>query len=457
MAKCPICGKMLIQKIAPKQVKQGMYDPQPLNLYPNPYDNIEKPVEYEITYHCIDPECFGTLSLEEYNFEKEYEQFTKKTSKPPCVRSDFFISYYSGTGATFAKYLKKHSKDIGNLTAFLDKEDLPKNVNEESKDFHRHIDNGIKNSKNFVLIMTLRFNERPEVIREFVMAREFKIPIFLFKQTNLNSEDLRTFHEGEPIDFSSMQYSEFKDECDLLTKVDEAINQKQKKGSQPHKTGRDKSQGQMTEEQRIEYLNTIRDFKNAYDAVREVCEASTKLKMLFDFQEQLNQICQRYKWHQVREEIGKVLVCLIPDKITNDSMGRRYIQILAIILDSYNENVIRVIREKWEKELEKLFNDPEYHTDSILYIFIILQELHEFNEEYLEKIVDDSVTNWTPLKFSLLVHNIGFSKLRTLNEEAYTRLLKNIRRKIEQSAQANREEEHRRFEILYDYAKLKKD
>jgi hypothetical protein len=459
MVKCPICRKMLIQKIESKQVKRGMYDAQPMNLYPNPYDNIEKPVEYEITYHCIDPKCFGVLSLEEYNFEKEYEQFMKKPAKLPYVESDFFISYYSGTGATFAKYLKKHSKDIGNLTSFLDKEDIPKNIDEDSENFHLHIDKGIENSKNFVLIMTLRFNERPEVIREFVKARDLKIPIFLFKQDILNTENLYSFYEGDPIDFSAMQYSEFKDECDLLTKVDEAINTKHKNKKIPYKTRRlnlskyDDSHKRMTKEQEIAYLSAIRDFKNAFHAVQEVSEASTKLKMLFDFQDQLNQLCQRYKWNQMKEEIGKVLMCIIPDKLTNDSLGKKYVQILAIILDCYKETVVNIISTKWGKELEKLFNDPDYRTDDVAVLFVMLQQLNRYSEDYLEKIVDDAAIKWSKLKFSLLAYNIGFAKLRDSDYTAYARMLSYIRRKMEQSVKDNKEEESRRLEIIYDIAK----
>ena len=67
---------------------------------------------------------------------------------------DFFISYYSGTGANFAEYLWEHAKDFGRV-GFLDQKNISKNVEKETDDWRSHIDRGIEKSKNFNLIMTL--------------------------------------------------------------------------------------------------------------------------------------------------------------------------------------------------------------------------------------------------------------------------------------------------------------
>lgn len=196
-----------------------------------------------------------------------------------------------------------------------------------------------------------------------------------------------------------------------------------------------------------------KDFDNAFDAVQQVSEPSTKLKMLYDFQEQLNKLCDKYEWYTVKDRIDKVFQCLIPDKLSNDPSGKRYIQILAIILYCYKANVTNTISTKWAKELEKLYNDPVYSTDDVAIILGMLQELNGYREEYLEKIVDEATTQWTQLKFNLLVHNIGFAKLRELDEEAYLRVLKYIRRKMEEATQTKREEEQKRLNLVYDLAK----
>jgi hypothetical protein len=228
MVKCSICGKRVVfRRPEPKQTKRGMYEATAEHLYGNPYDHESREPEKVKIYGCIDPHCFFEMSEEDYYSEKEYERIMDKSSiLPEAENHDFFISYFSGTGSTFAKYLKDHSKEIGSRTAFLDKEDIPKNINENMPEWRSYIDQAIRNSQNFILIMTRRFNERREVIREYWEAIDNRIPIFLFKQQNLDSKDLCSVIGRKPIDFSNLQYTEFSDECDLLTKVDEGLNGK---------------------------------------------------------------------------------------------------------------------------------------------------------------------------------------------------------------------------------------
>jgi hypothetical protein len=213
------------------------------------------------------------------------------------------------------------------------------------------------------------------------------------------------------------------------------------------------SRKQQDQKRETTYNTMVKDFDNAFDAIQQVSEPSTKLKMLFDFQIQLNKFCQNYEWNQVKGRIDKVLESLIPNKLNDDPFGRRYIQILAVILHRYDENVLSTIKKKWEVELEKLFNDPVYRTDDIATIFVMLQQLHGYGEEFLGKIIDNATTQWTKLKFSLLAHYIEFAKLKESDEAAYIRVLAYIRRKMEQAAQTNEEEERERLELIYDLAK----
>jgi len=228
MVKCPICGKRVVfRKLETKPIERGMYEAVPKQLYGfNPHGQVNEPEKLKI-YGCIDPNCFFEMTEADYYSEQEYEKIMSASANFPEVKeSDFFISYFSGTGTTFAKYLKAHSEEIGHRTAFLDREDIPKNINENMPEWRSYIDQAIKNSDNFILIMTRRFNERPEVIREYWHAIDHKIPIFLFKQENLEPNDLCVAIGRESIDFSKFEYTEFKDECDLLTKVDERLSGK---------------------------------------------------------------------------------------------------------------------------------------------------------------------------------------------------------------------------------------
>jgi hypothetical protein len=135
------------------------------------------------------------------------------TEVSPCY--DFFISYYHGTGFDFAKYLKDHVKDF-NRTAFLDKSDIHTEVREQSDEWRAQIDEGITNSKNFVLLMTLGFNNRPEIKREWKKALASGSKCILFKKDNLRDQDLLMELDNEIIDFSKYNYSKFSDNCELL-------------------------------------------------------------------------------------------------------------------------------------------------------------------------------------------------------------------------------------------------
>jgi hypothetical protein len=140
---------------------------------------------------------------------------------------DFFISYYSGTGFVFAKYLKEHAKDFGR-NAFLDNEDIDRNIKEETDEWRSQIDQAIKKSKNVVLIMTLGFKERQEIRRELKKAFDNGINVLLFKKEDLDTQELIMRTDKETIDFSRKEYTSFINECDLLDKVEKALRGKLK-------------------------------------------------------------------------------------------------------------------------------------------------------------------------------------------------------------------------------------
>jgi hypothetical protein len=140
---------------------------------------------------------------------------------------DFFISYYFGTGFAFAKYLKDYAKNFGR-NAFLDKEDIPKDIIEETDIWRSHIDRAIGNSKKFILIMTRGFNERPEIKREWKKASENGINALLFKKDDLADEELIMKIDNETFDFSKYLYTPFSDKHDLLAKVEGTLSGKLK-------------------------------------------------------------------------------------------------------------------------------------------------------------------------------------------------------------------------------------
>ena len=138
---------------------------------------------------------------------------------------DFFISYYSATGLPYAKHLKAHAKEF-HRTAFLDKEDIHTDIKEESDEWRLQIDQGIAKSKNFILVMTLGFKDRPEIKREWKIACNDGIRRFLFKKDGLDNQELIMETDEGKIDFSKWDYTAFNNECDLLTEVENRLRGK---------------------------------------------------------------------------------------------------------------------------------------------------------------------------------------------------------------------------------------
>lgn len=139
-------------------------------------------------------------------------------SEGNIVKYDLFICYYSGTGVDFAKFLKLKLKDFG-INAFLDVDDMPQSIKQDTDEWRRWIEKAIINSQKFVLLMTLGFNTRNEVLRELKISKDNKIERIHFKHTGIADADLLVKIGDEELDLSKFQYIMFDDEPDLLRKL----------------------------------------------------------------------------------------------------------------------------------------------------------------------------------------------------------------------------------------------
>lgn len=149
-------------------------------------------------------------------FEDRRETYA--LSGETIVKYDLFISYYSGTGGDFAKFLKTKLRDFG-VNAFLDTEDIPKTVKDDTDEWRNWVDKAIANSKRFVLLMTWGFNTRPEILRELKVAQENSIERIHLKHVGIDNTNLIMKIGDETLDLSKFQYVEFSDEPDLLRKL----------------------------------------------------------------------------------------------------------------------------------------------------------------------------------------------------------------------------------------------
>lgn len=130
---------------------------------------------------------------------------------------DVFISYYRKTGIDFAKYLKDGLKDFG-YSAFLDIRDIPKSVTDGSDQWYEYRDKALLRSDKFVLIMSIGFDKRPEVLHEIKLAMEKRMDIIYFKHEEL-PYDIELMIEGKKFSLSKYPLNAFYNSPDLLRKT----------------------------------------------------------------------------------------------------------------------------------------------------------------------------------------------------------------------------------------------
>jgi len=128
-----------------------------------------------------------------------------------------FICYYTRTGISYAEHLKHGLHDM-DISAFVASEDIPKTIKKNTEKWRNIIDYALKNSDKFILIMTLGFNNRLEIKREFKLARKLKDIIYC-KHKNVPKDELKIQINEDCIDLSEYEYIEFEDKPDLLSQV----------------------------------------------------------------------------------------------------------------------------------------------------------------------------------------------------------------------------------------------
>jgi hypothetical protein len=131
---------------------------------------------------------------------------------------EVFVSYYQATGGTYADHLKKGLSNLG-VNSFVDRLDVSNIVKEETDEWRLIIDKAILESKYFILLMTLGFNTRPEIIRELKYAKENKRYIIYCKDNLLPRNQINIDIDGKSIDLSKLNNVDIKDEQELLRKI----------------------------------------------------------------------------------------------------------------------------------------------------------------------------------------------------------------------------------------------
>lgn len=173
--------------------------------------------------------------------------------------------------------------------------------------------------------------------------------------------------------------------------------------------------------------------------------------MLSELRHKLHSLCYDYDWSdEVEDRIIRILR-YIPERLSKDPNIDDYLQFLKMIINRHGQHTVAMIREKFSDELEQLYNDPKSEKNPMF--LSILQKLHNYGEDFLMKLVDDAAYQWSDKKFDVLGINIEFWELKSRDTKAYERLLKYLRKKMDDAERKKDEKTYARFKRLYASAK----
>lgn len=196
----------------------------------------------------------------------------------------------------------------------------------------------------------------------------------------------------------------------------------------------------------------LKSFDESFSALQQATEPNTKAMMLDEFQPKLHRVCYDFGWtDRVRSRITRVLG-YIPKKLSDDLHIDQYLHYLGLIIHGHGEHVLPLVREKFLPELENLYDDPKFEINSG--VLRRLQELHEYSEDYMMKLIDDAGSvRWSDGRFVVLRHHIEFHELKARNKQAYLRVLRYLRRMMNEAERGEDLKTYDRFEKLYKLAK----
>jgi len=141
----------------------------------------------------------------------------KEQMQPSPIVYDVFISYKRKTAEDFAIHLKECLTEEG-YRAFLDLRDIPKEFLSTSKALDVR-DEAIKNSRRFLLIMTVGIESSEEVAKELLLAREIQNMKFMYLRHEDLQHRLSIIYRGKTIELGEGNQEKFSTKEDLARKV----------------------------------------------------------------------------------------------------------------------------------------------------------------------------------------------------------------------------------------------
>jgi len=206
-------------------------------------------------------------------------------------------------------------------------------------------------------------------------------------------------------------------------------------------------------------FNTLSSFDNSFKSLKKATQPETRKIRLEDFENWLRVLCDLNWNNEVSIRITEVLN-YVPNNLSGDSLVVHYVSWLKKIVNSYGKQTIPVVKEKFLTELETMYENPESIVNprpietnrDIIYLLI---EFHEYDKEYLMRLVNDATNRWSDPRFQDMTSTIeeGFSGLSKRSSEEYRKFYDRLDEKMEVAEKNNDERAFIRLKTLLNFAR----
>jgi hypothetical protein len=198
------------------------------------------------------------------------------------------------------------------------------------------------------------------------------------------------------------------------------------------------TQKKTVDERNRTYARLMKDTSILISNLEKLIDNDLKLETVHELRDKVRKICHDYEWYQVKEPITKILKDVIPEKISTDQAIKIYIDIIKTITAHFAKETNELTSKKWRVELEKLYDNQDWRTDTFPEILYLLQEINHYSYDYMIKLIDDSLKESTKkLKFDIYLENINLSALKSANEDDYDKVSTYLLLKLDSAKRSN--------------------
>jgi hypothetical protein len=177
----------------------------------------------------------------------------------------------------------------------------------------------------------------------------------------------------------------------------------------------------------VEKIFDLKRFKSDLDALERIPDKETMQKFLENLR---NRVHSELPYEPLANEIRKEIYRLIDFlnlKISEKDFTQRCLDFLLVLLLRRDNKIQARISKIFLDKIEAMY--PTLNTEQKCYALSILQRIHNYDYEYLRKLIEDAIEKWSDEEFAKLYRNISVNEIEKTSIRKLEHELWNLRSK----------------------------